>query len=232
MCEELFRYKIPFYPTDDIGEYETKDPIELRFNNIMDISEKVIEPFIYHKASEVVTEDRSDCVWEFNVDVQFDFEEDTSNLLKKFYSLRYNPINQLLEMGIINFEDYNEDDPILLEYVIVNKYLVNHYYKLKISIEGTCFIESDSSDEEEPPKPIEESFRTDTCVICLDKEPNILFTDCNHICTCSECEKNISSVKCPYCRTEISKRIKIKKYIYIMDPQTIHNIFTLHTSRL
>ena len=55
-------------------------------------------------------------------------------------------------------------------------------------------VESDSSDEEEeppkPPKPIEESFRTDTYVICLDKEPNILFTDCNHICMCLECEKN------------------------------------------
>ena len=63
--------------------------------------------------------------------------------------------------------------------------------------------------EEKPPKPLEESFRIVKCVICLDKEPNILFTDCGHICTCSECEKNKSSLKCPYCRTEILKRTKI-----------------------
>ena len=60
-----------------------------------------------------------------------------------------------------------------------------------------------------PPKPLEDSFKVDSCVICLENEPNILFNDCNHICTCLECEKIKPSVKCPYCRTEISKRIKI-----------------------
>ena len=67
----------------------------------------------------------------------------------------------------------------------------------------------DLFNEEEPPKLIEESFRTNTCIICLDKEPNILFTDCNHICMCLECTKIKSLDNCPYCRTEISKRIKI-----------------------
>ena len=50
--------------------------------------------------------------------------------------------------------------------------------------------ENEYNDHPIPPKPLEESFRIDKCVICLEKEPNILFTDCNHICTCSECEKN------------------------------------------
>ena len=72
----------------------------------------------------------------------------------------------------------------------------------------------DELEEDKAPKPLEESFRTDTCVICLDKEPNILFTDCRHICTCSECEKIKPSVKCPYCRNKISKRIKIKKKMF------------------
>ena len=43
--------------------------------------------------------------------------------------------------------------------------------------------------DDEPPTPLK-SFRTDTCVICLIKEPNILFTDCRHICICLKCEKN------------------------------------------
>ena len=62
-----------------------------------------------------------------------------------------------------------------------------------------------------PPKPLEESFRIDQCVICLENESNILFTDCKHICTCLKCEKIYPSIKCPYCRTEISRKIKIKK---------------------
>ena len=75
-------------------------------------------------------------------------------------------------------------------------------------------IENEYDDDMVEPKPLEESFRIDKCVICLENEPNILFTDCNHICTCSECEKIKQSVKCSYCRTEISRRIKIKKKIF------------------
>ena len=81
----------------------------------------------------------------------------------------------------------------------------------------------DELEEDKAPKPLEESFRTDTCVICLDKEPNILFTDSRHICTCSECEKIKPSVKCPYCRNKISKRIKIKKKYF--SPITRGKIF-------
>ena len=69
--------------------------------------------------------------------------------------------------------------------------------------------ENEYDDHPIPPKPLEESFRIDKCVICLENEPNILFNDCNHICTCFECEKIRPSVKCSYCRTEISRRIKI-----------------------
>ena len=72
-------------------------------------------------------------------------------------------------------------------------------------------IENEYDDDMVEPKPLEESFRIDKCVICLENEPNILFTDCNHICTCLECEKIKPTVKCSYCRTEISRKIKIKK---------------------
>ena len=89
----------------------------------------------------------------------------------------------------------------------------NHFY-------DEDYFESDNESEEVeseneyndhpiPPKPLKESFRIDKCVICLENEPNILFNDCNHICTCFECEKIKPSVKCSYCRTKISRRIKI-----------------------
>ena len=168
----------------------------------------MIVPFIYYKASEVVAEDRSDCEWEFKVDVQFDFEDEyKSYLIEDLYKIMYHPFDQYLDLW--GFYDYNveEDGDIFL----INRYLERYRpFKLKISTHATCFIEPDSSDDEdEPPNPIEESFETDNCIICLDKEPNILFTDCNHICVCLECAKIKSLANCPYCRNEISRRIKI-----------------------
>ena len=97
----------------------------------------MIEPFIYYKASEVVTEDRSDCVWEFKVDVQFDFEdedEDISFLIENLYTITYNPLNKKLERWYLNPSDYNKDDPILREIFLANRYLeLYRAFKLKIS---------------------------------------------------------------------------------------------------
>ena len=63
--------------------------------------------------------------------------------------------------------------------------------------------------DDEPSTPLTplRSFRTDTCVICLIKEPNILFADCRHVCICLECEKIKPLNKCPYCRVNISTKI-------------------------
>ena len=63
-------------------------------------------------------------------------------------------------------------------------------------------------DEPEPLTPLK-SFKTDTCVICLTKEPNILFTDCRHIRICLECEEIKPLGKCPYCKVNISTKIII-----------------------
>ena len=59
------------------------------------------------------------------------------------------------------------------------------------------------------PKPLEKTFKFDQCVICLDRKPDVLFIKCKHTCVCKECEKMHPSAKCPYCRTEISKRLLI-----------------------
>ena len=34
------------------------------------------------------------------------------------------------------------------------------------------------------PKLLSETFKEDTCVICLDKDPNIMFCDCGHLVIC------------------------------------------------
>ena len=57
--------------------------------------------------------------------------------------------------------------------------------------------------------PTFEIFKTDNCVICLDKKPEIMFYDCLHCCLCSDCEKLKVLWTCPYCRKPIFKKIKI-----------------------
>ena len=133
-------------------------------------------------------------------------------LIEDLYTITYDPLKfRKLELCFINLNDYNKDEPLVREIFLVNRYLeLYRAFKFKIFINASCFIESDSSDdEEEPPESIEESYKTDNCVICQDKEPNILFADCNHICVCLECVKIKSLANCPYCRNEISRRIKI-----------------------
>ena len=53
-------------------------------------------------------------------------------------------------------------------------------------------------------KKFSKQIKSDECVICLSNPPNILFSQCGHLCVCEECE-DISetergSVKCPLCR--------------------------------
>ena len=80
--------------------------------------------------------------------------------------------------------------------------------------------ESESGDEDEETRearetyegeriPIEGHFKTEQCIICMEKEPCILFVRCRRICVCASCETEKPSLKCAYCRTRISQKIKI-----------------------
>ena len=65
------------------------------------------------------------------------------------------------------------------------------------------------SEESAPPKPLEKTIKPNQCVICLDRKPDVLFIECNHICVCRDCENTQPSTRCPYCRTNISRRLLI-----------------------
>ena len=65
------------------------------------------------------------------------------------------------------------------------------------------------SDEEIVPVPVSEPYKTDQCVVCLSKEPELLFIGCLHRCVCLECEKTSPFHKCPSRRTLISIKVKI-----------------------
>ena len=58
------------------------------------------------------------------------------------------------------------------------------------------------------------STREDTCCVCLVNPPNIMFSNCGHLCLCEECNDKFNSnhnfedgnLKCPMCRTEVTQK--------------------------
>jgi hypothetical protein len=45
-------------------------------------------------------------------------------------------------------------------------------------------------------------FESSECVICMDKQSEIIFIPCGHFCICLNCNSNLDR-KCPMCRAKI-----------------------------
>ena len=60
----------------------------------------------------------------------------------------------------------------------------------------------ESNDEEEKIINSSQTFKSNECVICLIRQPNILFCNCGHIPICKECGKIKTLSSCPLCKTE------------------------------
>ena len=73
------------------------------------------------------------------------------------------------------------------------------------------------------PLPMQKSIKQEECVICYEAQPNVLYQDCKHISTCSECEDAGAILKCPLCRAEVKKgKIKIKKKKFLKKYFLLH----------
>ena len=82
---------------------------------------------------------------------------------------------------------------------------VDIYQEIEI-MEFQEYETNEDKDEDEETPTITKSFKPDKCVICLSNEPNILFSNCNHICICLECEEVNPLNSCPYCRSNVIKK--------------------------
>jgi len=45
------------------------------------------------------------------------------------------------------------------------------------------------------------------CVVCLEKEKDVLLQPCNHVCVCNDCVRKLES--CPMCRTHVTSHTKV-----------------------
>lgn len=46
-----------------------------------------------------------------------------------------------------------------------------------------------------------------TCVICMENQRTVVFSPCNHLCTCTSCAANITT--CSICRTAIHSKVNV-----------------------
>ena len=103
-----------------------------------------------------------------------------------------NPFEPTIEGGIIN--------PNISPYL-------EHPYRILVTTNffyidfPTLRFEVENDEESVPPKPIEKTFKSDQCVICLEEEPKFLFCNCGHICICEKCAHHRYD-NCPVCKKE------------------------------
>uniref|UniRef100_A0A8C5JM32 Leucine rich repeat and sterile alpha motif containing 1 n=1 Tax=Junco hyemalis TaxID=40217 RepID=A0A8C5JM32_JUNHY len=61
---------------------------------------------------------------------------------------------------------------------------------------------------EEPPGPAAPGDeRQSECVVCMEREPQMIFLPCGHVCCCQGCCERLLS--CPLCRQDIAQRVRI-----------------------
>ncbi|XP_862751.2 E3 ubiquitin-protein ligase LRSAM1 isoform X4 [Canis lupus familiaris] len=55
--------------------------------------------------------------------------------------------------------------------------------------------------------PAELEVQTSECVVCLEREAQMIFLNCGHVCCCQQCCQPLRT--CPLCRQEITQRLRI-----------------------
>ena len=88
-------------------------------------------------------------------------------------------------------------------------------YKIQLTITLIRYPQQQINDEEiineeieNIPPDTKKCFKQETCTICISSPPNVIFTDCLHICICSSCNTKLSKtvlINCPLCRTPAFK---------------------------
>ena len=145
------------------------------------------------------------------------------NIFYSYHSINSNTIsvNRNIDIGFSSnlFDDNNfiEDYDVessnrslatgYIHYLKVNLRTYYDFENYEDYIEAVANLEENGEivvidNEEEKTINTTQVFKTDECVICLTKPPNILFCNCGHQCLCTECEKIKSLSVCPICKTE------------------------------
>ena len=184
-----------------------QDPQSMYLDNADNIYRKV-EPFIRYLISKHIKIKPEGC--KYQVSVFNIFIIDNVENYKKIIELIINAYDGSIYLE--NNPDTSYTEPL--------KIYIDGFPKYKILKEGEeeevpneeeeeyeVEEEEEEEEEEDPPK-VSKPFKTNQCVVCLSKEPCILF-NCLHYCVCLECKNANPFRKCPSCRKQIETKVMI-----------------------
>ena len=128
-----------------------------------------------------------------------------------------------LYVGMVKDHEFNEYNIYSIDYNNIkdkicneNKYYSNFEVEgnfniyIKVSVRWWEDYNSEEEDEDEDEEPAQKTITEPECIICFEKTPNMLYTDCLHLCVCNVCDSKGRFNKCPICRTKIkNQKIRI-----------------------
>ena len=120
--------------------------------------------------------------------------------------------DDLSEKHIYSIGYDNIRDKINIENKFNDNFLIEGNFRVCIDI--TVYVSYEEEyDLDEEFNMIKKTINEEDCVICFENKPNILFTDCLHVCVCADCNKVGNFNKCPICR---KKTCKWKNFIFLI----------------
>ena len=103
----------------------------------------------------------------------------------------------------------NVEDKISWENKYDDNFNIEGDFFVYIDVAAMVIPDYDSNDEDVYDNIVKKTITESECIICFEKTPNMLYTDCMHLCVCNECDRKGKFTKCPMCRTKI-KNNKIR----------------------
>ena len=211
VLKNLFKHKVPLYLTNNdrdieepyvrnIGYHYHSDLIEdggkIGINNPDDLYDK-LTPFIRYAVSTMKHELPESFYSTFNIYLQCRDETDDENFCEFIKMVHFELNSNFMLENILSLQCLSRYDEKLFKTPFAIYMEVFSYFRPEVGILNEAFTSDDEDEVEEQSMPIEDHFKTDQCVICMEKEPCILFIKCRHMYVCLSCETAKPSLKCP-----------------------------------
>jgi len=91
----------------------------------------------------------------------------------------------------------------------IRDYYGIHIYQTAFYIRPLPLVENFVAMDVEVAEEIPNYPQERACTICLERERNLVFMPCNHLCACAECGLNPTIRTCPICRTIFNNRVVV-----------------------
>ena len=198
--ENHFKKKIVFNIADE--ENDTYNSSIIYISNVLKYERynkkfiKKLKEFTYYHMSKCLNENKK--LESINIDMFIPYEDINDETL-------INPtFNESLllhdKIRILKLENLNETDFFGLfdfEYIM---YVDEHEFLLHPT-KNFKFLIKCKTHENKNIINLPKCFKSELCIICLSKNPSVLFCNCGHIPICTECSKIKKIMACPICKT-------------------------------